>query len=481
MKRLLSINPGWWLTIATASFLFLPGLFREGMFIDGIFYAILSRNLAAGQGGFWTLFFSETYEPIFYAHPPLMMALESLFFRVLGEAYWVENLFGLSLFIASALVIVQIWKLVFPQWRSSAWLPLLAWMIVPQVFWSFGNNMLENMLSLWTLLACWAVLKAQLQPAWWLRGGMLAGIFCLLALHTKGPVGLFPLAIPLWWALSQRRKWQQAILTTGLIFILFLLTAFVLSYWQEAARFWEGYFTKQVVRSLNGQLATEQSRFFLLRRTLEELLPSLGLCTLLGLLNWRSWRAQSIPWRRVIFFLGIGLSASLPLLLSPKQRDFYLVPAFPYFAVGMSALVLDAWQRGRERWTRFENPVRWVGMAMLLGAIIFSVPPWGTPKRDQQTLMQAHEIGKIVPRREIVHICRAMERRFSLRWYLNRYYQQSQDHRMRDEYEYFLVQAPCPEFPEGEFTLVWSDGPIQLWQRKPNAPESPSPPAAMPN
>lgn len=471
MKRLLSINPGWWWTIAIASFIFLPGLFREGMFIDGIFYAILSRNLAAGQGSFWAQFFSETYEPVFYAHPPLMMGLESLYFRLLGDGYWVENLFGLSLFIACAVVLVQIWRLVFPQWKASAWLPLLTWLIIPQVFWSFGNNMLENMLSLWTLLACWAVIKAQLHSSWWLKGGLLAGIFCLLALHTKGPVGLFPLAIPLWWSLSQRQQWKQATLSTALLCILILLTVFVLSQWEEAALFWERYFTKQVVRSLNGQLATEQSRFYLLRRTLEELLPSMGACTLLGLISWRSWAGKSIPWRLIIFFLGVGLSASLPLLLSPKQRDFYLVPAFPYFALGLSALVIDAWRRGRERWTRFENPMRWVGLAMFLGAIVFSMSRWGTPKRDQQTLIQAHAIGKIVPRRETVHICKSLEQNLSLRWFLNRYYQQSQDHRMRDQYKYFLVQAPCPEFPEEDFTVIWSDGPLQLWQRKPSAVE----------
>ncbi|MEL7341472.1 MAG: hypothetical protein AAGM67_13405, partial [Bacteroidota bacterium] len=103
------------------------------------------------------------------------------------------------------------------------------------------------------------------------------------------------------------------------------------------------------------------------------------------------------------------------------------------------------------------------------------------PKRDQQSLQQVHAIGKIVPRRETVHICQSLEHSFSLRWFLNRYYQQSQDHRMRDQYEYFLVQAPCPEFSEAAFTLVWSDGPLQLWQRKSNAPGSPAPPATKPN
>ena len=35
-------------------------LLSEGMFIDGIFYAIISKNLSNGLGSFWNLCFSES-------------------------------------------------------------------------------------------------------------------------------------------------------------------------------------------------------------------------------------------------------------------------------------------------------------------------------------------------------------------------------------------------------------------------------------
>jgi len=466
MSKRFNISPGWLLTLAVAMFIFLPNLFREGMFIDGTLYAILARNLAEGQGSFWTPYFSATYESEFFAHPPLAFWLESLFFSLLGTSFWVENIFSLVLWSLSALLISRIWRLLLPAFKTYAWLPVLAWLIVPRVFWSFGNNMLENPLSVWTLAAFWAVLKAQYQVKWRYWGGIIAGICTLAALHTKGPVGLFPLAMPTLLAFGTHKKWRQSLLTTGLILLSLGMGLALLLLNDAAVLFWDRYLGKQVIRSLNGQLATDTGRWFLIRRLLEELLPSIGLAVLLGGFSWRFWRKEEIEWPAVKVALAIALAASLPLLISPKQRDFYLVPAFPYFALALSALVVAAWHKCSNLWSRLSRPIQFLALGLMLVAILFSVPRWGTPNRDQAVLAQVHEIGAIVPRRETIHICNSLEKAFALRWYLNRYYYQSQDHRMRDRYQYFLVQAPCPEFEPEAFKQVWTKGKLSLWERK---------------
>ncbi|MEM6344271.1 MAG: glycosyltransferase family 39 protein [Bacteroidota bacterium] len=466
MSKRFDISPGWLLTMATAMFIFLPNLFREGMFIDGTLYAILARNLAEGQGSFWAPYFSATYEPVFFAHPPLAFWLESAFFSLLGTSFWVENIFGLFIWGICVWLIAQIWRLLLAAYKPYAWLPVLVWLIVPRVFWSFGNNMLENPLSMWTLAAFWMVLKAQFQFSWRYWGGICAGLFTLAALHTKGPVGLFPLVMPLLLAVGIGRDWKRSLVTTFLLWLSFGLGLGLMLLKEEIWLFWDRYLGKQVIRSLNGQLATDTGPWYLLRRLGEELLPSIGLGTLVGLFSYRFWRKTEIEWGAVKIFFAVAISASFPLFVSPKLRDFYLVPSFPYFALAFCALIVAAWHRCSNLWDRLRRPMQLMALGLMLGAIVVSVSRWGTPKRDQKVLAQVHQIGAIVPQRETIHICNSLEKAFALRWYLNRFYYQSQDHRMRDEYQYFLVQAPCPEFEASAFEQVWEDEGLSLWKRR---------------
>ena len=46
-------------------------LWSEGMFIDGLYYATIARNLSEGIGSLWFLHFTETSFNIFHEHPPL--------------------------------------------------------------------------------------------------------------------------------------------------------------------------------------------------------------------------------------------------------------------------------------------------------------------------------------------------------------------------------------------------------------------------
>ena len=59
----------WLLMLALLACLTLPMLTRRGMFIDGIFFAAVSRNLAAGIGDTWHLQYSETFMRQFREHP----------------------------------------------------------------------------------------------------------------------------------------------------------------------------------------------------------------------------------------------------------------------------------------------------------------------------------------------------------------------------------------------------------------------------
>ena len=86
-----------------------PSLWSDGMFMDGLYYASISRNLANGLGSFWHLHFTDISYPIFYEHPPLAMGIQSVFFYVFGSSIYVERFYSFLTFIVTAYIIHIIW------------------------------------------------------------------------------------------------------------------------------------------------------------------------------------------------------------------------------------------------------------------------------------------------------------------------------------------------------------------------------------
>ena len=87
-----------------------PSLLSDGMFLDGLLYAVISKNLANGIGDFWHLHLTKTLSPIFFEHPPLAFGLQSLFFKILGDSIFVEKLYSFLTYVVTGIIIVKIWK-----------------------------------------------------------------------------------------------------------------------------------------------------------------------------------------------------------------------------------------------------------------------------------------------------------------------------------------------------------------------------------
>ena len=93
MSQVRSNNtPFWLLLIGLFLILVSKNLLTEGMFLDGVTYACISRNMACGLGSFWSPSYTQTIGHVFHSHPPLAFGLEALFFKVLGDHWWVEKL-----------------------------------------------------------------------------------------------------------------------------------------------------------------------------------------------------------------------------------------------------------------------------------------------------------------------------------------------------------------------------------------------------
>ncbi|MEO1627822.1 MAG: hypothetical protein AAFV25_21920, partial [Bacteroidota bacterium] len=69
---------GWWSLAIAFGLLFASELLEQSMFVDGLWYAAISRNLAQGQGSFWHPHFSALIFSEFHEHPPLVFGLQAL-------------------------------------------------------------------------------------------------------------------------------------------------------------------------------------------------------------------------------------------------------------------------------------------------------------------------------------------------------------------------------------------------------------------
>lgn len=214
------------LAAAVCLALILPRIAQPGMFVDGVTYAVLARNLAEGLGSFWSPFFSTTVYPVFHEQPPLGIGLEALAFAILGDHLYVERLFSILIFALTARVLVALWRRVLPI--EYDWLPLFFWILPSIVTWGAINNMLEGIQALFTIAGVAFIVYAATVASGTraMLGSIAAGLAVVAACLVKGPVGLFPLAVPpLTWMLvgTGRRQvrriagiWITLAITIGL-------------------------------------------------------------------------------------------------------------------------------------------------------------------------------------------------------------------------------------------------------------------------
>ena len=346
MTQIRSNNtPFWLLLVGIALMLMSSSLLTEGMFVDGVTYASISRNMAEGQGTFWNPHYTQTLYPEFRQHPPLALGMEALAFKAFGDHLWVEKAYSVLTFLLSGLLIALIWKRTTNrvQW---AWLPLLFWLAMPLVTWSATNNLLENTMTVFVLLAVyWMLLSYLKNNKVWL---LLSALPLLCAFLSKGFTGLFPLAFPLVYCIfDERRRWLQGPVDMLLLSVaMALLSGVMFLVFPSSWSYLKSYFTLQV---MGGGLheATVTTRFYIVFALLQQLLLPLMLLASAFLLRKmakaKGGRLFEFPpdRNRFLVFLLVGLTGVLPIMVSVKQRDFYMLAALPFFALALGHLALS--------------------------------------------------------------------------------------------------------------------------------------------
>lgn len=434
-KYLLSKNlPFWLFTFGVLILLTVPKLIQDGMFLDGMLYTSVSHNLSNGIGTFWLPQFSPSYNyagsTFFQEHPPLVFGIQSLFFRVLGDSMYVERFYTFLMMCISVFSINLLWKNIFKEddeLKKTGWLPILLWITIPACFWSYSNNMMENTMGIFTLGAVILIYKASESEKYEFGTLFISGIFIFLATFSKGVPGIFPISLPvLYWIVFRKKSLLKAILQTLCILSVPALIYYILFNLPQSQESLSFYFTKRLLGRINDD-PTVGNRFYILKRLLTELLPQIILTLLilfLSKLKKANIQLNSKISHSIFFFLT-GLAASVPLALTMVQRGFYLVPSFPYFAIGFSILiaptVLHFTKKVFINNSFFRNYLL-AGLIIFVFALGFSLMQIGQTVRDRDMLHDVYAIGNTIPEKSAINVSVDIASTYVLECYFIRYF-----------------------------------------------------------
>ncbi len=433
--------PFWLLTAAVLIVLPLFTLIQDGMFMDAMLYTSVAHNEGTGWGTFWFPQFSKLNLDLpgfnsFHEQPPLAFGIQSLFFRVLGSSMYVERFYVFVCMCVTIWLISVLWKEVFrndERFRKLGWLPLLLWITIPTVYWGCSNNVNENTMGIFTLSSVVLSFKLLNRASGNIWKWVLSGIFIFLAIMSKGFPGFFPVGIPvLYWLATRKISFGRAFGYSIILLAVPLVLTGVLFLIPESKESLSIYLFKRALQRIS-EAPTTDNRFASLISLFMDLLPQLGLLLIFFVIA----KAKKVTvagngyGKLILFFLLAGLSATAPLMLTMVQKAFYLLPGFPFFAIGGAIIMAPYVSRFTESLSTLATGFRifkGVTIFLLCGGIIFVALQKGKTGRDREVLHDVYTIGKIIPAHDAIGIT---QRDFYIDWelqcYLMRYFYISVD------------------------------------------------------
>ncbi len=443
----------WLLVLAIFFLLYAPNLLREGMFVDGIWYATISNNLANGYGSLWSPMFTQTIFPEFYEHPPMVFWLQSLFFKFLGNSFWIERLYCLVALIITGLLITKIWEKINidnEAYQKAAYLPIILWMLNLQTFFAYPNNVLECTLTIFTLSAIYLLiksLKTNNKESYFLI--FISGFLVFLAFLCKGAVALFPFVFFVLHLIVFKGNLKESIIKTLILVTSFMLCFFITLQFENSRNFFVAYIDNQIVKSILG-FRTEnmrESRFYILISIFRSIPISLGLSILFLVLaffkNKKKWVFSKQKNKLSVFYFLIALSASLPIMVSLKQAGYYLTPSLPLFSIAMALLIVKSFiviKTVLLKHKKYHQNFSLFIIVLMIISIVLAFKNVGTiDKRDSEKLCFVKQITKKIPDNSVVNF-KSTKFEHSIHGFFQRHHFISLDTNSTITKKYFIVE-----------------------------------------
>jgi hypothetical protein len=432
------------------------------MFMDGQQYACVAKNLANGKGSFWFPFLSETWlmlgYPYFMEQPPLFYELESLAFKLLGDSMYTERIFCAFTLLLNCWFIQKIWNLVFNDHDGLVrlgWYPLLLWIVCPVCFWVFQNNMIEMVVSFFALGAVYYALKMVLAERINYFYLAMSSSFIVLGFLTKGLPALFPLVtIPLYYFVTKEITFKRA----SILFLLILMIAITffgtLMLLNDDAKISLHYYFFERLLTRVKEAPTVNFRLFTLFSVIQDLIVPFIIAILVVVLSKNRLNKKVFKsefYKKFVFFILLGCFGSLPLMLTMVQKNFYYMPALPYFAIGI-ALITAGYLKimylkivaNTVLFRRFSI----ISVSLLIIGLLITATQIGTYSRDNETIKDVKRIGGYVGKEKIISTDGDTYYNWSFQFYILRYYDISLDPRTKDNPFFVTTGSDHTKLPE---------------------------------
>lgn len=414
---------------AFAALLWLPNLFTKGMFVDGVYDALMAHNMIKGIAGFWTPQTADYMHPHYWDNPQLSALFLAQWYKVFGDHYWVEKLYSFFCAIVQLVLIALAWRTNFSNdaaVKKEAWLPCFLFMLIPLTSWGYSSNLMENTMSAFTTAAVLAFLLFIRTGGSLLVYSFAGGALIFLALITKGPVALFPLATPVIFLCFERNlNWQKIATYTFLQLAVTALFFAVVFSMPAPKTFLQNYLEGQLLRAISPGGSGSPLHLGIFLQLLLALVPLLaGAVFSVFIIRKKATQHKGLLITAAVFTL-IGLSASAPIALSAKQNKHYLIPSLPLFALGFACLLLPLVQ-----WlqTKIQDTGRLVGFAkaacglIITGCFVYSIVNAGNYVRDKELLTDLEKIDSLAKNEKVLRTDWGLYSDWGLRAYLNRLY-----------------------------------------------------------
>jgi 4-amino-4-deoxy-L-arabinose transferase-like glycosyltransferase len=373
---------------AVAAILFLPLLFTQGMFFNGLTYAAIARNLNEGLGTFWAPHYCNGIHNVFYEHPPFSFAIHSVFYRLFGDQPWVDRFYAYTLYGLSILMLRRIWALFIPAGHRG-WIPQLLWTLTPTVIWVHQNNMLEAPLAAASLSVIWLLIEGAMKRNYlW---SAIAGVLFFISLGIKGPVALFPLVtLPFLATIFPEYRKSAIISVLFLIVVFSTLFSYFYVFVPEFAKFFEHYLNIQLFPSILGERPPRGSFLqSIIELGKQVMLPAVVLI-IMRVKGKKSFKLS----KPALFFFLIALSATVPFFFFNRQDHYYFMPSMAYWMLAMASIMeQQEWPWGIQR-------KKWVKRLMLTNfglwfiAIVLSIYWSKSPSRDKHEIKAFRAIAE---------------------------------------------------------------------------------------
>ena len=227
----------------------------------------------------------------------------------------------------------------------------------------------------------------------------------------------------------------------------------------DSLPFFKKYFNQQVFPGLAGTREDPQS----LLRTLFEIVNQNLLSFLLGLLLVKErkrifddlWKEKERR-NNFLFLIFTAMSASLPLMVSPKQRPFYLVPSIFFYALSFALLFQSGVRRRQASMDlkpHINVKIQKILLVLTFCICVFIFKNWGRVRSDHEIIEVTKYVKNNFDVGDMVGMLPSPD--WGLISYLQRYHKITTD--INTPLSPNILIAPKSYIPQDQYIILFSN------------------------